>query len=94
MTNRYKHTPIKEFYLDIWVPIFIGENPNDYAYEIEPDFDERPDLLSYELYGTPDLWWIFALRNMDELVDPIGDFKSGVVIMIPAKNTLEDLYSG
>lgn len=92
MTHRYKNTPIKEFYLDIWVPITIAENANDYAYVIPPRFDERPDLLSYELFGTPNLWWIFAIRNMDELVDPIGDFKSGLEITIPAKNSFEDLF--
>lgn len=92
MASRYEKTPIREFYRDIWVPIAVPANANDYAYEIPPDFDERPDLLSFELYGTPDLWWIFALRNMDELVDPIGDFKPGLTIMIPSTNTLESLY--
>lgn len=88
MVTRYEKTPIKEFYRDIWVPITIPKNANDYAYVIPPDFDERPDLLSFELYGTPDFWWIFALRNIDELVDPIGDFKVGLTIMIPNINTL------
>jgi hypothetical protein len=92
MASRYEKTPIKEFYRDIWVPLEVPENANDYEYVIPPDFDERPDLLSFELYGTPDLWWIFALRNLDELVDPIGDFKSGLTIMIPSTNTLEFLY--
>lgn len=92
MPGRYENTPIKEFFRDIWVPITVEEKATDFAYKIQPEFDERPDLLSFELYGTPDLWWIFALRNMDELVDPIADFKTGLVIMVPSENTIGDLF--
>jgi len=48
-------------------------------------YDEKPDLLAYDLYGNAKLWWVFALFNQDELADPILDFKAGLKIKVPAR---------
>lgn len=90
-TSRYNSTPIKDFYLDIWNPVIIEENPNDDLIEIESKYHERPDLLAYDLYGSPRLWWVFASRNMDTLIDPINDFKSGTLIFAPTRDSVERL---
>ena len=58
-------------------------------YEIDSFYEHRPDLLSYDLYGTPKLWWCFQHRNMDTLTDPIWSFVAGTLIRIPKKSTLE-----
>lgn len=81
--------------------IFLGMNylpgltphSTDQTYIIEPAFDQRPDLLSHKLYGTSRLWWIFPLRNPDEIIDPIRDFTTGKEIIIPSKDRLSDLMS-
>ena len=50
----------------------------------------RPDLCSYELYGTSKYWWIFAKRNPDIIEDPIRDFTVGTRIRIPSKASIDD----
>lgn len=83
-TSRYRRTPITEFYMDIWVAPTVTESPNDSLFEIDPRYNKRPDLLAYDLYGTVDYWWVFAMRNKDTLVDPINDFLTGTIIYIPS----------
>jgi len=48
----------------------------------------RPDLMSFDLYGTVDFWYVFMLRNIDVIKDPIYDFKEGTPIYIPKKTTI------
>lgn len=89
--SRYSNTPTTDFYLDIWEPITIAESADDKEIVIADSHHERPDLLSHVLYGTTKLWWVFACRNMDILVDPIADFKAGTLIYAPAPKTVESL---
>lgn len=65
--------------------------PDDILYEILPAYTYRPDLLSFDIYGTKDLWWVFAQRNMDVIKDPIFDFVAGKKIYIPQQKYLESL---
>ena len=48
-------------------------------------YNEKPDLLAYDLYGNAKLWWVFALFNQDKLDDPILDFKAGLKIKVPQR---------
>jgi hypothetical protein len=82
-TSQYSITPIKNWYLDLWVPRTVAKNPFDKILIIPPQFDQRPDLLSQQEYGTPRLWWIFCVRNPNLMVDPINDFVAGLEIYIP-----------
>jgi hypothetical protein len=66
----------------------VAAQDDDILYVIEPQFNYRPDLLANYLYGTPKLWWVFAQRNMDEIRDPIFDFRSGIEIFLPKKSGL------
>lgn len=78
--------------------IFLGVNNlpkvsasvNDQEYKVGHAFEERPDLLAFKLYGNSRLWWVFALRNPDELKDPIRDFKSGLTIFVPSKESVSN----
>ena len=88
-TSQYLLTPVKNWYLDLWVPRTIAANDHDKILVIPPAFDQRPDLLSQQEYGTPKLWWVFSLRNPDLIIDPINDFVSGLEIYIP-KNILKN----
>jgi hypothetical protein len=82
-TSQYLLTPIKDWYLDLWVPRSVSASIADNLYVIPAKYDQRPDLLSQETYGTPTLWWVFAVRNPDLIMDPINDFLSGLEIFIP-----------
>ena len=62
---------------------------DDESYTIEITYAYRPDLLAFDLYGTPRLWWVFAQRNPNEIEDPIYDFKPGVTIQLPKKSNVQ-----
>jgi hypothetical protein len=83
-TSQYSLTPIQNWYLDIWVPRSVPSSDYDSIIIIPPSFNQRPDLLSQQEYGTPRLWWVFAIRNPDLIIDPINDFLSGLQIYVPA----------
>jgi hypothetical protein len=82
-TSQYLLTPVTDFYLDLWVPRTVPASDYDTVITIPANMDKRPDLLSQQQYGTPRLWWVFAVRNPDILLDPIGDFTAGVEIYVP-----------
>lgn len=67
----------------------VAASPDDPSYTLESRYTYRPDLLAYDLYGTPKLWWVFMQRNMDIISDPIWDFVPGITIKVPLK---EDLF--
>jgi hypothetical protein len=75
---------LDETFLDVNNLPSLPQNVNDEPYVINAMYDERPDLLAHELYGSTRLWWVFALRNPDLIKDPIRDFKSGLRIFLPS----------
>ena len=91
-TSPYSNTQEVSDYLGILNPRTITSEQDDQSYTIERTYAYRPDLLAYDLYGSPRLWWVFVQRNPDQLEDPIYDFKPGVTIQWPKKeNLLKDL---
>lgn len=63
----------------------------DVAYMVEQQYENRPTLLSNAIYGSPAYWWVFMVRNMDKIRDPIWDLKAGTVIMVPSKTRISEL---
>ncbi|MGY8864057.1 MAG: baseplate wedge protein 53 [Methylophagaceae bacterium] len=61
----------------------IPSSSDDSSYTIETQYTHRPDLLAYDLYGTPKLWWVFAQRNMNSIKDPVFDMVAGTTIFLP-----------
>jgi len=91
-TSPYFNTPENEVNLEILQPRTITAENDDQTYTIERTYAYRPDLLAYDLYGSPRLWWVFAQRNPDQIEDPIYDFRPGVTIQLPkAANVKSDL---
>ena len=90
-SSPYYTTPLKDFYLDLWKKRNIPAQADDQLITIEAKYEGRPDLLANDLYGSPRLWWVFAVRNMDLLVDPIGDLKTGIQIFAPTKDRITDI---
>ena len=87
--SPWSNTPQNDLYLELLEIRPIPAESDDFLYVIENQFKHRPDLLSYMIYGTSKLWWVFTQRNMDVLKDPIYDFLPGVSIYIPKKSNLE-----
>jgi hypothetical protein len=46
-------------------------------------YQGRPDLVSYQVYGRPDLAWLVLQYN--NIVDINEEFVAGVVIQLPSK---------
>jgi hypothetical protein len=88
-SSPYATTPQNNLYLELLEIRPVPAEPDDYQYTIENQYRHRPDLLAYDLYGNPKLWWVFVQRNMSILRDPIYDFEPGVVILLPKKSNLE-----
>jgi alpha-L-fucosidase len=82
-TSPYYQTAQNSINLETLNPRPITVEQDDQSYTIERTYAYRPDLLAYDLYGTPRLWWVFAQRNPDQIEDPIYDFRPGVTIQLP-----------
>lgn len=76
-------------YLDILKIRPVPAESDDVLYEVEPQYNYRPDLLAYDLYGSSKLWWVFAQRNMNVIKDPIYDLTAGTEIFLPKSSTLK-----
>lgn len=76
-------------FLDVMVNRPITKMADDVLYQIDSVYQYRPDILAFDLYGDPALWWVFAQRNPNVLKDPLMDFRAGVQIYIPKKSTLQ-----
>lgn len=83
-TSPYYQTPMTRNYLDVGIPA-VARDGTEIPVIIESKYQYRPDLLSYEVYGTSKLWWLFAAVNPDEIKDPIFDFTAGKSIVLLSK---------
>jgi alpha-L-fucosidase len=87
-TSPWFSTEFAQDYLDILNIRAVSAEPDDFLYTIESQYEYRPDLLAFDLYGESSLWWVFIQRNMDALQDPIYDFVAGKKIYIPKNSSL------
>lgn len=91
-TSPWHTTPKSENqYLDILNIRPVPSADDDILYTVQPQYAYRPDLLAYDLYGSKDLWWVFAQRNMDVIKDPVNDLLPGVKIFLPKGPDLSQL---
>jgi hypothetical protein len=88
-TSPWFTTRVVNDYLDIMSIRPVSSQVDDFLYTIQPQYSCRPDLLAFDLYGDPNLWWVFTQRNMDVLQDPIFDFVPGTKIYIPKNSGLK-----
>jgi len=90
-TSPYFDTNITQGYLGMIQFRDIPNNADDVLYEIPSKYENRPDLLAYDLYQDSTLWWVFAVRNRSVIKDPIYDLKPGISIFIPQTSTLKSV---
>lgn len=88
-SSPWSATKQNSLYLELMTIRPIPAEDDDFQYVIENQYQNRPDLLAFDLYGDPKLWWVFTQRNMDVLKDPIYDFEAGTIIYIPKKSNLQ-----
>lgn len=58
----------------------IGKNIEEEYAEITKSVEYRPDLVSQEVYSTPDFWWIIMEHNG---MKDILEFQAGKIIKLP-----------
>lgn len=93
--SPWKNTPVFQGkFLDVMVFRDIPKSADDILYSISKTYEYRPDRLAYDLYGDASLWWVFAMRNKNSLIDPVWDFKTGNNIYLPKKATLQAALGG
>lgn len=90
-TSPYYTTGYTQFYLNPMVNRPIPKYPDDLKFVINQTYQYRPDMLAFDLYETPTLWWVFYQRNPNTLATPPLDFKTGTVIYLPKITTLRSV---
>lgn len=90
-TSPYFSTPVNGEYLGVMTNRSIPKFADDIRFTITETYNLRPDLLAYDLYGTPNLWWVFAQRNPNTIADPLLDFVTGTSIYLPKESTLKSV---
>jgi hypothetical protein len=79
-------------FLDFMTNRPIPKQPSDVLYVLPEVYQYRPDMLAFDLYTDPKLWWVFAARNPNRLSkDPYFDFVAGIEIYIPKLETLRQV---
>lgn len=89
-SSPYSDTPQTTWYLSNYEPREMVQDGTDIIKVLETKYENRPDLLSYDLYGSPNFWWVFMIVNPDQIKDPIYDFKAGMIINVPTANRLSN----
>ncbi len=87
-SSPYFKTQITNNYLDFIGFRNIPTQDDDSIFEISSVYNNRPDLLAYDLYNDVNLWWVFSVRNKNIIKDPVFDFTAGTKIYIPKLTTL------
>lgn len=63
-------------------PIELTEDASDVFITVTQDYVKRPDLLSYNVYGTTEYWWV--IYEFNNIRDPLFGLKRGQILRIPA----------
>lgn len=90
-TSPYFTTEYSQFFLDVMVNRPIPKLADDQLIKINQTYQYRPDLLAFDLYGIPGLWWVFYQRNPNTLTKPPLDFKTDTLIYLPKITTLRNV---
>lgn len=87
----YKKTERDDFFMGYWGEISLPYDLSDVYMIITTEYHLKPGKLANDLYGNPQLMWVFSAYNRDNLLDPLNDFVEGKIIRVPTKNRLMSL---
>lgn len=90
--NRYKNKIYLDTYTGIQAcefikksQIYIPESADDSYYFVDASKRRRPDLISYEIYGTPLLYWVILSCN--DLATPL-ELETNMTLRCPSLSAL------
>ncbi len=87
-TSPYYETKLTGGYLDVMSLRNIPSQSDDILFYVTKQYENRPDLLAYDLYGDANLWWVFSVRNRSLIKDPVYDLVAGIEIYLPKLETI------
>ena len=87
-TSPYYATEVTGGYLDVLTLRSFPSQTDDILFTVTNQYEHRPDLLAYDLYGDVNLWWVFAVRNRSLIKDPTYDLVAGIDIYLPKLETI------
>lgn len=87
--SPYSTTQLDGSYLGIINFRNIPAEIDDVTFEVTSQYEFRPDLLAFDLYHDSNLWWVFAVRNKNIIIDSIYDLYAGQLIYLPKLSTLQ-----
>ena len=90
-TSPYVDTLQSSWYMGQYRHRSIPRGTQDREIVLDPKYEFRPDKLSRDLYGTEALWWVFMVRNMNVIRDPIWDFRAGTTLWVPSLSHLKSI---
>ena len=67
------------------------KNSKETKYQIPLKYNYRPDLISKDVYGDKNLWWVLVEYN--RFKNSPEDFKSTATILVPDKNKVYEVLS-
>ena len=85
----YATTATSAGYLSVMTYRDLPYQSDDILFTVTKEYQYRPDLLAYDLYKNPNLWWVFAMRNLSTIKDPVYDLIAGTQIYLPKLSTLK-----
>lgn len=91
ITSPYAITPQTSWNIGLYKHRAIPADVGDREILIGLKYNLRPDRLAFDLYGSSDYWWVFLVRNMNIIRDPIWDFQAGVTIFVPSAQHLRSV---
>lgn len=92
-TSPYYKTKQASWYLSTLELRDVPPHVSDRLITIETKYHERPDLLAFDLFGSPGYWWVFMVRNPNVIKDPIYDQTQSKKIYVPTLDRLLSLLS-
>jgi hypothetical protein len=79
---------------DIWGPDLSENKFNNFKttrpiryYQIDNWEECRPDLISYNIYGKTDYWWI--LLKFNNIIDIFEELKGGFILKVPDRRDIQ-----
>jgi hypothetical protein len=76
------HDRSNKRFLQLRASIILAPAEDDIYVTISQTYINRVDLLSNDIYGTPDLWWIIC--DCNNIQDPLKDLTIGSTLRIPS----------
>lgn len=64
----------------------VSADASDQLFVVPPAGVERLDLIAFNFYGTPELWWV--VTRLNNIQDPIVGVPVGTKLRIPTRQRL------